>query len=350
MKKKIPIVILTGFLGAGKTTILNYLVRQPQMKATAVIINEFGEVGIDHLLVETSEEQMVELNNGCICCTVRGDLADKLGSLAMWLDIGKVPPVEQVVVETTGLADPAPILHTLMTDDTLLSRFALSGVVTVVDSIAGAASLDMFSEAEKQVAIADHLILSKGDLIASLSDQEHFQAFEGRIRALNPRAEIHEAENGVIDVGLFMGHVEENAERAFTEFSSWLRSAEGEACHDHDQDHGHDHGHDHAHARGAGGIDSFVIEITRPVDGDAFNAFLQELAIEFGENLVRTKGILNVQGEPDRPAVIQGVQHVFFPVTWLDRWPDSERFSKLVCITRDLDSHLIKDRFDEYCS
>ena len=158
---KIPVVVITGFLGSGKTTLLNHIVKHPHMNMTAIIINEFGEIGIDHLLVETSSEQMIEMNNGCICCTVRGDLQDKLGSLAMWLDTGRIPPVERVIVETTGLADPAPIMHTLMTDQHLLNRYCLSGVVTVVDAIAGLSSMDRFPEAVKQIAIADQLIFSK---------------------------------------------------------------------------------------------------------------------------------------------------------------------------------------------
>jgi G3E family GTPase len=345
-RPKIPVTILTGFLGSGKTTILNHIVTQPDMKSTAVIINEFGEIGIDHLLVETSEEQMVELNNGCICCTVRGDLADKLGSLAMWLDIGKVPPVERVIVETTGLADPAPILHTLMTDETLLARYALGGVVTVVDAVAGMSSLDRFTEASKQVAIADHLILSKGDLVGALSDEASYAALKARIRQINPRGAIHEAARGAIDIALFTAPIDETADTAFRDFSAWLRAAqestEEAPCHDHD--------HTHTHARGAQGITSFTVEMSRPVDGDAFNDFLQDLAIEYGENLLRMKGILHVAGEPERPAVIHGVQHVFFPVSWLDRWPDDERTSKLVFITQDLEPQLIKSRFGEFAA
>ena len=147
---KIPVVIITGFLGSGKTTLLNYMVKQPDMKLTAIIINEFGEIGIDHLLVETSSEQIIELNNGCICCTIRGDLQDKLGSLAMWLDTGRISPVERVVIETTGLADPAPIMHTLMTDENLLNRYCLSGVVTVVDAITGLSSINRFPAYSKR--------------------------------------------------------------------------------------------------------------------------------------------------------------------------------------------------------
>lgn len=349
-KTKIPIVIITGFLGSGKTTILNRFVTQPNMRSTAVIINEFGEIGIDHLLVETSEEQMIELNNGCICCTVRGDLADKLGSLAMWLDIGRIPPVERVVIETTGLADPAPILHTLMTDTTLLTRYCLSRVVTVVDAIAGSSSLDRFPEALKQVAMADDLILSKRDLVDTLSDMAGFTDLKTRIRQINPRAVIHEAEHGAIDFELVMGRVGENAEAAFRDFSAWLRAAEESSSQKASDDYAHDHFHEHRHDHGNGGITSFVIEMEEPVNCDAFNSFLQDLAIEYGENLLRVKGILHVEDQPERPAVVQGVQHVFFPVSRLDKWPDDDRTTKLVFITRDLEPRLIKARFREYCS
>ncbi len=345
---KIPVIIITGFLGSGKTTILNHVVRQPEMKATAVIINEFGEIGIDHMLVETSEENMIEINNGCICCTIRGDLADKLGSLAMWLDSGKVPPVDRVIVETTGLADPAPIMHTLMTDETLLNRYRLESVITVVDAIAGASSIGRFSEAAKQVAIADHLIVSKGDLVAEHSAPEALEALYRQLRDINPRAALHESANGVIDMSILDCREDDDAQAAFRDFADWMAAAEdacGDDCHDHDHDHDHDHGHAHQHPADSGGITSFVVRLNKAVDRNAFNAFLQELVIEFGDYLLRMKGILNVAGSPDQPAVIHGVQHVLFPVSWLDRWPDEERATRLVFITQGLDGKIIRDRF-----
>jgi G3E family GTPase len=247
---KLPVTIITGFLGSGKTTVLNYLVKQPGMQSTAVIINEFGEIGIDHLLVETSTELMVELNNGCICCTIRGDLADKLGSLAMWLDVGRMPPVARVIVETTGLADPAPIMHTLMTEPDLLARYRLDRLVTVVDAIGGASSLARFPEAAKQIAVADLLIISKTDLIDVHSDRTAYA-----------------------------------------------------------------------------------------------DDFLHCLAADYGKQMLRMKGIFQVEGAPDRPAVVQGVQHVFFPVSWLDRWPEGMRQSKFVFITQDLSREVIATRF-----
>lgn len=337
---KIPVVIITGFLGSGKTTVLNHLVKQPGMSSTAVIINEFGEIGIDHLLVETSTEEMIELNNGCICCTVRGDLVDKLGSLAMWLDAGKIPPVDRVIVETTGLADPAPIMHTLMTDENILNRFNLDKVVTVVDAITGLTTYERFDEAVRQTAIADKLLLSKGDLVATLSDDEAFDRLKQKIKELNPRVEVLETINGEVSPDALFSEARDDAEAAFADFSDWL-SAAADNCHDKDCT---DHSHSHHHREG---VTSFIIELDEAVDSEPFNDFLQELAIEFGEYILRMKGILNVAGKPEQPAVFHGVQHVFFPVSWLEEWPDEERTSKLVFITQGLDPEVIKNRFAE---
>ena len=336
--KQLPMVIITGFLGSGKTTVLNHLVRQPGMRSTAVIINEFGEIGIDHLLVEASTELIVELNNGCICCTIRGDLADKLGSLAMWLDIGRIPPVERVVVETTGLADPAPIMHTLMVEQDLLSRYRLDRVVTVVDAIAGAAVLDRFPEATKQVAMADVLIVAKTDLVAAYSDPRAFAELKARIRELNPRARMHEAVDGVIDPELCFGPRHDDVEATFAEFTASAHIDAECAC----------EGGAPLHPHHGAGIDSFVIELTKAVDGERFNDFLQGLAADFGQHLLRIKGILHVSSSPEKPAVVHGVQHIVFPVSWLDRWPNDERSSKLVFITQNLAPHVVKDRFKEH--
>ena len=343
--ERLPVQIITGFLGSGKTTLLNPLLKQPVGQSTAVIINEFGEIGIDHLLVETSTEEMIELNNGCICCTIRGDLADKLGSLAMWLDSGKLPPVEHVVLETTGLADPAPIIHTLMTDANLLNRYSLHGVVTVVDAIVGSSSLDHHAEARKQVAIADLLMFAKKDLVETHSDWQAYADLKSRVRHINPRAAIHESKHGKIDANVIFSRDKENA---FADFSAWLDAA-GES-NSHQDNHSHDHDHKHQHAHGAAGITSFVVELDQPIESAQFNEFLQQLAIEFGEHILRMKGILHVREMPDRPAVIHGVQHVFFPITWLERWPDDQRSSKLVFITQDLEPERIRRRFREHLS
>lgn len=342
--RKLPVIIMTGFLGSGKTTVLNHIVKHPDWKSTAVIINEFGEIGIDHMLVETSTEVMIELSNGCICCTIRGDLADKLGSLAMWLDTGRVPPVDRIIVETTGLADPAPIMHTLMTSDTLLDRFRLDSVVTVVDAITGRSSLDRFSEAEKQVAVADKLIISKGDLVEELSDWQSYACLRQRIRRINPRATVHESNRGEIDLEVLKYRAESDADVAFADFTAWLNAAETDCDEAGCSNADHDQSHNSSHH----GITSFVVRFESIANIEGFSQFLQELAIEFGEHILRLKGILNVVDRPETPAVIHGVQHVLFPVSWLRGWQDDDRSSKLVFITHGLEQRTIQTRFASY--
>ena len=348
--EKLPVTIITGFLGSGKTTVLNHLVKQPGMQSTAVIINEFGEIGIDHLLVETSTELMVELNNGCICCTIRGDLADKLGSLAMWLDVGRIPPVARVIVETTGLADPAPIMHTLMTEPDLLARYRLDRLVTVVDAIGGASSLTRFPEAAKQIAVADLLVVSKTDLIDVHSDRTAYAGFLARVRALNPRAPIREVNHGEVEPGALFGSPGDDADSVLAELSIAGTAAEGCDAEGESGSHAHEGAHRHVYAMREAGITSFVIELQKPVDGKRFNEFLHRLAADYGKQMLRMKGIFQVEGAPDRPAVVHGVQHVFFPVSWLKRWPEGMRHSRFVFITQDLSPEVIATRFREQFS
>lgn len=346
-ERKIPIVILTGFLGSGKTTILNRLVNSPELKSTAIIINEFGEVGIDHLLVETSEEQIVEINNGCICCTVRGDLADKLGSLAMWLDTGRIPSVERVIIETTGLADPAPIMHTMMAEQTLLNRYRFEHVITVVDSIAGKSSLERFPEAVKQVAVADHIILSKSDLIDTHSDRSQHAILRQRLQSINPRAIVHLSYNGERLIELLRSTEDSDGQALIRDFSNWVSAADDEHHGHHHHDHGHGHAHDdHTVHHSTGAIKTFVVRFGAVNDRAEFSDFLQELMLEFGPKLLRLKGIVHVSDEPDRPAVIHGVQHVLFPVSWLSAWPDADRTSRLVFIGDDVEKQSIVEKFD----
>ena len=352
-RAQLPVTIITGFLGSGKTTLLNRLVRQPDMQSTAVVINEFGEVGIDHLLVETSTEMMVELNNGCICCTIRGDLADKLGSLAMWIDTGRIPRVDRVVVETTGLADPAPILHTLMVEPDLLARYRLGRLVTVVDAIGAANSLDRFAEAARQIAVADLIVVSKTDLVERHSNRAAYAELRERVRALNPRARTIEATMGEVDPALLFGERPGDDAAALLAGDGAVRDCPGCAAGD-AHDHAHDHDHTDAHGSGPGhdeamrevGISSFVVELDEPVDAGRFNAFVQSLAAEFGPRMLRMKGVFAVAGD-DRPAVVHGVQHVFFPITWLERWPAGPRRSRFVFITQDLAREPVARRFDE---
>ena len=231
----IPVTLLTGFLGSGKTTVLNHVLKQPDMAATAVIVNEFGEIGLDHLLVERSSEDVVLLNSGCLCCTVRGDIVDTLTNLFVDRVKGKVPYFTRVAIETTGLADPAPILHTLMTDPLVAARYMLDGVVTTVDAVNGAGTLDKQPEAVKQAAVADRLLLTKTDLADLVARQE----IEARLEALNPSATIVPVAQGVVDPARLFNIGFYDPATKSVDVRRWLRDEAFESGHGHDCDHGH---------------------------------------------------------------------------------------------------------------
>ena len=309
----IPVAVLTGFLGSGKTTLLGKLLRQPAFARTAVIINEWGEIGLDHELVEASDESFIELSTGCLCCKVRGDLALTLADLLRRRDEGTVAAFERVVIETSGLADPAPILHLLMTDPDLARRLALSGVIATVDAVNGAATLDRHPESVKQAAVADRLIVTKTDLAGGLPAE-----LEAQLRRLNPSAPVLVASHGVIDAErLFDGGLYDPAARSL-DVARWLGAPEGA---DADQPHASD-------------IQSFAIAREQPIPAIALTLFLEALAEHCGRDLLRLKGILALAESPDQPAVIHGVQHVFHPIALLERWPSADHRSRLVFIVR----------------
>jgi G3E family GTPase len=326
----IPVSVLTGFLGSGKTTLLGRLLRHPDFARTAVVINEFGEVGLDHDLVEASDESFIQLQTGCLCCTIRGDLVRTLDELLRRRAEGSVPPFERIVIETSGLADPAPILHALMTDEAVAARLTLSGVVTTVDAVTGAGTLERQPESVKRAAVADRLVLTKTDL----ADADE-AALRARLAALNPAAPLLRARHGEIDPALlFDAGLYDPAGKA-PDVARWLAS---EA---HAQNHAHHHrddAHHHAHDpnRHDAHISSFCLVREKPIRAVALALFLETLAEHRGADLLRVKALLNIFESPDRPAVIHGVQHVFHPPAWLDRWPSEDRRSRLVFITRDI--------------
>jgi G3E family GTPase len=310
----IPVAVLTGFLGSGKTTLLAHLVRQPGFARTAVIINEFGEVGLDHELIETSAESFVTLQTGCLCCTIRGDLVLTLDDLLRRRDAGTVPPFERVVIETTGLADPAPVLQALMTDAALADRLALAGVVTTVDAVTGAATLDRQPEAVKQAAVADRIVLTKTDLHTD-------DALLARLKALNPSAPVLPVVLGQVDPArLFDAGLYDPVAKS-AEVQAWL-AAEA-------------HAHDHAHRHDAG-ITSFCLVREAPIRAVTLTLFLEVLAEHCGGELLRLKGLVAIAESPQRPAVFHGVQHVFHPPAWLEHWPSDDRRSRMVLIGRNL--------------
>lgn len=351
---RIATTVITGFLGSGKTTLLNALLTQDGMDKTAVLINEFGEIGLDHLLVREVSEDVVLLNSGCICCSVRGDLISGLRDLFVKRTRGEIPEFDRVIIETTGLADPAPILHTLMTDPLLTTKFRLDSVVTTVDALHGAGQLDNHPESVKQAAVADRILMTKADL----ADDATRTALESRLRALNPAAPIYPVINGEIAVSkLFNAGLYDPATKSM-DVQKWLRDEAyehhgDEHHHDaHDNEHEHEHGHshdpeyhhDHSHDvnRHDDHIRSFCITFDEPIHWDAFVTWAEIFTQMRGESLLRVKGILNLVGE-DAPVAIHAVQHVFHPPASLPAWPSDDHRSKIVFITRDLGPQVIRE-------
>ncbi|MCF8477118.1 MAG: GTP-binding protein [Pseudolabrys sp.] len=334
----IPLTLLTGFLGAGKTTLLNRLLKDPALADTAVIINEFGEVALDHLLVDYIGDNMVLLQSGCLCCTMRGDLVDSLEQLLRDLDNGRCQ-FGRVLLETTGLADPAPVLQTAMAHPYLVKRFRLDGVVTVVDAVNGEATLDAHPEAVKQAAVADRIVLTKTDI----ADADQTAQVRERLRALNPAATILDAANGeatadrLLNCGLY------DPARKIPDVKKWL-AAEAYAQH-------HEHGHHHHHHdinRHDEHIGSFVLTADQPIPAGTLDMFLELLRASHGAKLLRVKGIVQLAEMPDTPVVVHGVQHVFHPTARLERWPDDDHRTRLVFITRDLPERTVRELFEAF--
>ncbi|MDB5556495.1 MAG: cobalamin biosynthesis CobW-like protein, partial [Rhizobium sp.] len=319
---RIPVTIITGFLGAGKSTLLNRLLRDPDMKDAAVIINEFGEVGIDHLLVEASGDSMVELSNGCLCCTVRGELTDTLIYFREALADGRIKALKRVVIETTGLADPAPVIQSIIGATDISRDFSVDGVITLVDAVNGLSTLDNHEEARRQAAVADRLILTK----QTLADAGTIAEVTARLRKLNPGAPLINGDApeasgyAMLSAGLY------DPATKIADVSRWLHD---ENHHDHDH-HGHD-GHDHHHHHHDEAIQSFSIIHERPVDPAALGMFIDLLRSAHGEKLLRMKAVVQLADDPDRPLVLHGVQSIFHQPERLPAWPDpSDRRTRMV--------------------
>uniref|UniRef100_A0A9E8CR88 GTP-binding protein n=1 Tax=Bosea sp. NBC_00436 TaxID=2969620 RepID=A0A9E8CR88_9HYPH len=341
----IPLTLLTGFLGAGKTTLLNRLLKDPALAGTLVLVNEFGEIGLDHLMIEGVEENMILLESGCLCCTIRDDLIVTLEDLLRRRDNGRIAPFSRLVIETTGLADPAPILNVLINHPYLAMRFQLDGVVTLVDAVNGMATLDAHEEARRQVVAADRLVLTKAELAAS----ETVTALRERLHGLNPGIAILRPNSSAADLigaGLYDLAKQPHALR------HWL--AEDALPSHHHQDHGHHHddhrhAHDHAHGqephdvnRHDASIRAFVLTADQPVARTTFDLFWTLLRSIHGPRLLRLKGLVDIGGEPGRPMLVHAVQQILHPPIQLDAWPDSDHRSRLVLIVKDIEEDTVR--------
>jgi G3E family GTPase len=324
----LPVTLLTGFLGSGKTTVLNHLVRT--LPRTAILMNEFGEVALDHQLLQKMEGPLALLSGGCVCCTISGSLSPTLKNLWMARATGDIPPFERVVIETTGIADPAPVLDNLLHDNWVRARFRLDGVVTTVDALFGMGQLDEHFEAVKQVAVADRLLLTKTDLASA----ELVVALRERLATLNPAADIVTVTHGELDPAVIRNLGLWNAATRSLDVTRWLKPQRYQT----------------ASAGKLGGkprtalhdarIQAFSVVLDAPLDRYGLQSALSMLTSFRAENLLRFKAVVNLQGEP-QPTVLHGVQHVLYPEVKLDAWPDDDRRSRFVFIVRDLDPEFV---------
>ncbi len=347
---RLPIVVLTGFLGSGKTTVLRHLMQHGDLDRTLVLVNEFGEVGLDHhLLAPLADDSLVAINSGCICCTIRSDLAQILAAAPGRFARGGERWFDRVVIETTGIADPAPVLQTILGEPAVQKRYELTNVVTTVDAVNGLATLEHHAEAQKQVAVTDRVLLTKTDLVTA----DDVAVLTCRLRQLSPSAPISAVVNGAAQADWFFAGGAYALQGKLPEVEAWLL-AEAQALDHHDHHHhahsdqhehvGHDEHADHHDVNRHGRIQASCLTFSDPVDPALFEACLQSLLTFRGADLLRIKGIINVQGM-DVPMVIHGVQHVFHPPEILDAWPSPDRSTRIVIIARDVDHLELRNCF-----
>ncbi len=335
---RIPVTVLTGFLGAGKTTFLNRLMSEPGFGDTAVIVNEFGEAGIDGSLVAGADERAFDMTIGCLCCTVSGDVRLTLRRLVDEADRGVGPTFSRVVIETTGLADPLPLIQTFMTSDQTLDRFAFNGIVTLVDAVYGAYAIDRFEEARRQIAVADLLLVTKSDLARDPASRRDLADLKRILSELNTIARIRNVGEGTADMVFSLAVSDPSGRKS--NIAEWLRIADNtnakapgnESAREHD--HHHDHRHDvNQHGDTA---TAFCYSANNPLSPSALEKAIKELQTSFGPDLLRVKGLVETAGRPEHPQVVHVVGHAAGPSCFLERWPEGIERTRLVVIVSGL--------------
>jgi G3E family GTPase len=313
----IPVSIVTGFLGAGKTTLLNKLLREPELADALVIVNEWGEIGLDHLLIERVDGDVILLASGCLCCSLRGDLVDALRDLAARRGEGRIAPFQRIVIETSGLADPAPVLHAIMTEEGIAARYRLAGVVTVVDAVNGLATLQGKVESMRQAALADRLAITKSDLLDPKDRHAALAALTGRLRELNPGAPIADIAAGEFRAADLLAL--DGFERASAPSPMAVAPA----------------------ARHSASIVAYDLSLSEPVAAPAFSLFLDLLRAALGPRLLRVKGLVALAEHPGEPILIHGVQHIFHAPRRLTAWPDKDRSTRIVLVLEGADRAIV---------
>ena len=321
---RIPVTLLTGFLGAGKTTLLNHLINDPNAGRIAVIMNEFGAAGLDHDLIEASTEETILMQSGCLCCTFRGDIAKTLGKLMARKQRGELS-FDRIVIETTGIAEPAPIVHTLVVDELMPQHYRMDGIVTVADAATGAQTLETHVEATNQLALADLIVVTKTDLVTP----EALKDYEARLASINALAPRIHADHGMVPMGSLFGLSALREEAVSEDIATWLGRVGAAGKQGVNGPHVHHNGH------GEGKIRSASIELPEPIPISVFDFWLDMLIAIKGPDLLRVKGIVHVEGL-DWPFVFHGVQHVFDPPVPLTCWSGPDLVSRVVVIARNM--------------